>query len=111
MANFHQFQPDAGLATRTVTATTTSVAYAMPGTGHASDALRTLNSSNQNIYIAFGGSDVVATIPTTDGVTKGSMPLGPGAIEIFTQSNVQTHFAVIVAATTGVLHLTTGQGA
>ena len=110
MAIFKQFQPNAGLVTKTVTATTTTARYTLPANGHAAGALRGYVEGSVPIFVTTGDSTVDAVLPATDGSTLGSMPYGPGAIEIFTQTT-DTHFAVITASITAKLHLTPGQGA
>jgi hypothetical protein len=110
MATFNQFQANAGAVTKTVTATTTTARYTMPTNGHGAAALRSYIEGSVPVFIIFGNSTVNATLPATDGSTSGSMPLGPGAIEILTQTT-DTHFAVITASSTAKVHLTPGQGA
>ena len=59
-------------------------------------------------FIAFGASDVTATVPS--GATPGSTPILPGAIYTLSVPTDATHFAAIGTSGT-TLYVTCGHGA
>jgi hypothetical protein len=63
--------------------------------------MRIHNPTTATCYIAFG--------TTAQTATNASLPMGPGASEVFTKSNA-TRIAVLLGSGTGTISVTTGSG-
>jgi hypothetical protein len=109
MSGFNLFTPKAqGTTSIAATATTARVLLSKPA---ASMQIRIKNISTTDVvYVNFGDSTVVATIPS--GSTGGSMPIGAGETAGVTVPEGITHVAAIasVAGPTTVF-FTPGNGA
>lgn len=82
--------------------TTTTTALTLPSPAPKRMQLRTYNNCATAPFIAWGTSGVTAT-------TTG-LPLGPGAIELFTVPDGTTHVAQITASGTCSIYYSVGQG-
>lgn len=93
-------QPFAPGATTAISASGTTANGALSGDGNQ---VRINNSSGQRLFFKFGTAAVTATTSDT--------PMEAGAIEVFTRSpSAGTYLAVILAASTGTVYATVGQG-
>jgi hypothetical protein len=63
--------------------------------------IRIHNPTTSTVYIAFG--------TTAQTATPSSIPMGPGASEVFTKANA-TRIAVLLSTGTGTISVTTGSG-
>jgi hypothetical protein len=86
-------------ATYTVAASTTSAEITTLDA--TENQMRIHNPTTSTCYIAFG--------TTAQTATASSMPIGPGATEVFTKANA-TRIAVLLSAGTGAISVTTGSG-
>ena len=84
-----------------ITATTTTSALTIPA---RPTVVRLHNASAQIIFVEFGtaGNTTAATLTT-------SMPIPAGGVELF-EKGLSDRISVIVAATTGLLYVTPGEG-
>ena len=100
----HPFTPKtAGTVSITSAVTTANVALVPLG----ANQVRVKNVDATNIaFVAFGASNVAATVP--DGATPGSFPVGPGESIIVSISPAVTHAASICGAGTPIVYFTSG---
>ncbi len=106
MSGINLFAPKAqGTVIATSATSTASVALTKPA---SANQIRVKNIDSTNIvYINFGNSTVVATIPTAG--VPGSMPVGPGETVGVTVPEGTTHVATISLGTP-VVYFTPGNG-
>jgi|TARA_R110000868_G_scaffold392795_1_gene663575 FixJ family two-component response regulator len=93
------FQLYSGLATAKVAGTTTSQSVALSAKDYQ---VRVFNSAASIAFIRFTAG--ASTAVTTD------MPIPPGAVEVFSLNESQTHVSVILASGTGDVYFTSGVG-
>ena len=99
---------DVHTSTQAITGTTASEALVLTSSllgGHVPN-LRVVNDGTVTVFIAFGGSGVVA-------VVADDMPILPGTVEIFTMpGNIDaiTHFAGIASGAGSTIYVTVGYG-
>jgi hypothetical protein len=87
-------------ATRTIAATTTPLRATLPGVArHA----RVMNGAASIAFIRFGVNDMDASVAT-------SMPLGPGAVEVFRVPATAGYVSVVLASGSGPVYVTPGEG-
>jgi Na+/serine symporter len=96
------FRPQGATVNLAVTTTTGSVA--LTASANSSKEVRLYNRGTVEVFVTFGASTVTATTTT-------SMPLAPGAAEVFGVASDETHVAAITASGTATLYATTGRGA
>lgn len=82
--------------------TTTTTALTLPSPAPRRMQLRTYNNCATAPFIAWGGAGITAT--------TGGLPLGPGAIELFSLPEGTTHVAQITASGTCSIYYSVGQG-
>jgi hypothetical protein len=90
--------PDVG----TATTTTSTTALTLPSPPPRRIQLRIYNTCATAPFIAWGTSGITAT--------TARMPLGPGAIELFTVPEGTTHVAQITSSGTCSIYYSPGQG-
>lgn len=87
-------------ATRTINATVTPQRAVLPGVArHA----RVYNAAPVIAFFRFGANDMDASVST-------SMPLGPGAVEVFRVPATAGYVSVVLASGTGTVYVTPGEG-
>lgn len=94
-------------ATATISASTTSARAAIPKQPSGRHQVRIFNGTAEQAYYRICG--------VTDDATSADIPLPSGAIEVVTVQNAdadsaKSHVAVILAASTGSVFVTTGHG-
>lgn len=93
-----------------VAVTNVSATNALPGVAVTSRAIRLVNKGAADVYFDFGGSTITATVGTTGAPgTPGSHLLPAGQTEVF-QPGTATHVAMITAAGTATVWVSTGVG-
>jgi len=97
------FLPDKAV-TVTVSATTSSSrgAITFAGSKATFPQARVYNAGSVAVFVEFGSSTVAAT--TAD------MPIAPGAVEVFTLEDGDTHMAAITASSSASVYVTAGRG-
>jgi hypothetical protein len=97
----YPFRPQAA-NTASLAVTTSSDRVAI--TGNPTQVRLRTNGADAVAFITFGDSTVTAATAT-------GIPLGPGAIEVFSVPLNATHIAAITASGTATLYVTPGEGA
>lgn len=78
--------------------------------GVAPSCIRIRNNTTQDVFIAFGASNVVPTVPTV-GTNANGIPIPAGAVETISVPNNATTLGYIQAvAGSGNLYFTGGEG-
>lgn len=93
-----------------IAVTNVSARNALPGVVGASRALRLVNKGAADVFLDFGSSTIVATVGATGAPgTPGSHILPAGQTEVF-QPGMATHVAMITAASTATVYVSSGVG-
>jgi len=74
--------------------------------------VRIMNTSSSVAWVAFGDDNTVAAAVPSDKTATGSIPVAPGATEVFTRHDPVTYSyaAVVLESGTGKVIFTEGEG-
>lgn len=101
MTDVNAFQPNGSTVNLALSTSTGNVA--LPGVGNGAN-VRVYNAGTTAGFITFGTASTVTAALAT------SMPIPPGAVEMFTLPAGITYVAGISASGAPTLYFTTGQG-
>jgi hypothetical protein len=93
-----------GATVNIATVGTTSTRVQRTLSGQGGDEIRVANTGTAVAFVEFGASTIDATVTA-------SLPILPGAVEVFSVNPMQTHVAAITASGTTTLYISTGRGA